>query len=351
MVAPIFQAVIVVVHVIDFDKDGSNLLVGFDNGMEDFQAPGFGEFLLLDMTYMMQQIIETNEPYDVAGLQSKPESTPPVLQDRNIDTLLMVPLRSRGDTIGIFGIMRDEPGMEFDQEDVLLAETIAGYVAGAIENSQLTQRLADTAVVKERNRIARELHDSVTQNLYTVATISDAIPDLWESHPEETHKALDSLRRLSRGALAEMRILLLELRPASLLEKSLGQLLQQLAESVEGRSRIQVTTSIVGDQIFPDDVQVTLYRIAQEALNNIIKHSEATRATIGLYQEPGQVTLRVSDNGRGIDPKMTAIGGFGLENMKERARQIHAKLTIASQPETGTEVSVIWQSDEEENNE
>ena len=174
---------------------------------------------------------------------------------------------------------------------------------------------------------------------------------MWESHPEETHKALDNLRRLSRGALAEMRILLLELRPASLLEKSLGQLLQQLAESVEGRSRIQVTTSVVGDQIFPDDIQLAVYRIAQEALNNVIKHSEATRAMIGLYHEPGQLTLSVRDNGCGIDPNMAVGGGFGLENMEERARQIHAKLTVASQPETGTEVSVIWQSDEEESNE
>lgn len=350
-VAPLFEAVTVIVNVVDFDRDETNLLVGFYNNGEDRHVPGIGEFLPFDTTHIIQQVLQTSEPFTVTGLQSRAEAAPLILVDRNIDALLMVPLRSRGDPIGILGIMRDETGTEFDEEDVLLAETIAGYVASAVENAQLTQQLADSAVVEERNRIARELHDSVTQNLYTVATISDAIPDLWESHPEETHKALENLRRLSRGALAEMRILLLELRPASLLEKTLGQLLQQLGESVEGRSRIQVTTSIVGDQIFPDDVQVALYRIAQEALNNVIKHSEATRAIIGLYHEQDQLTLSVRDNGRGIDPNMTVGGGFGMENMKERARQIDAKLTITSQLETDTEVSVVWRKDSEENNE
>ena len=216
-------------------------------------------------------------------------------------------------------------------------------------NTQLSHQLADTAVSEERNRIARELHDSVTQNLYTVATISDTIPDIWETHPEETHKALDNLRRLSRGALAEMRILLLELRPSSLLEKSLGQLLQQLGEGVEGRSRIQVTTSIVGDQVFPDDVQIALYRISQEALNNVIKHSEATQATIGLYCMPDQVTLSMRDNGRGFYVETMDYSGFGLENMQERARQIDAKLDIKSELNKGTEITVIWNQQDQEN--
>ena len=154
--------------------------------------------------------------------------------------------------------------------------------------------MADTAVAEERSRIARELHDAVTQNLFTVATIADAIPDLWESHPQETRQALDNLRRLSRGALAEMRILLLELRPSALLEKTLGKLLQQLGEGVEGRSRIQVITSVIGDQVFDSEVQIAFYRIAQEALNNVIKHSEATRVTIGLYNEADALKLSIT---------------------------------------------------------
>jgi two-component system nitrate/nitrite sensor histidine kinase NarX len=298
---------------------------------------------------MMQQVSHTGQALTAAGLLSQDEADSPLLTERHIDALLLEPLRSRGEIIGVLGILRDEPAAVFDETDVILAETIAGYVAAAIENTQLSQQLADAAVTEERNRIARELHDSVTQNLYTVATISDTVPDIWDTHPEETRKALNNLRRLSRGALAEMRILLLELRPSSLLEKSLGQLLQQLGEGIEGRSRIQATTSIVSDQIFPDDVQVALYRIAQEALNNVIKHSEATQATIGLYHVPDQVTLSVRDNGHGFDMQTMEYGGFGLENMQERARQINAKLDIKSELKKGTEITVIWQPQDQEN--
>ncbi|UCC54149.1 MAG: PAS domain S-box protein [Anaerolineaceae bacterium] len=349
MVAPLFNAAVVVVNVFDLETEAVNLLAGYDRDVVDGRAAGVGQTLPLVATRMMQQVSHTGQALTAAGLLSQDEADSPLLTERHIDALLLEPLRSRGEIIGVLGILRDEPAAVFDENDVILAETIAGYVAAAIENTQLSQQLTDAAVTEERNRIARELHDSVTQNLYTVATISDTVPDIWDTHPEETRKALNNLRRLSRGALAEMRILLLELRPSSLLEKSLGQLLQQLGEGIEGRSRIQATTSIVSDQIFPDDVQVALYRIAQEALNNVIKHSEATQATIGLYHVPDQVTLSVRDNGRGFDMQTMEYGGFGLENMQERARQIDAKLDIKSELKKGTEITVIWRPQDQEN--
>jgi signal transduction histidine kinase len=297
---------------------------------------------------MMGQVLESSEPLTATNMQSRQESLSPLLVQRQIDALLIVPLRSRGETIGALGILRDETGTTFTDADVVLAEAIAGYVAGAIENAQLTQQLAEAAVADERSRIARELHDAVTQNLFTVATIADAIPDLWDSHPQETRQALDNLRRLSRGALAEMRILLLELRPSALLEKTLGKLLQQLGEGVEGRSHIQVITSVIGDQVFDSEIQIAFYRIAQEALNNVIKHSEATRVTIRLYGEAEALKLSITDNGIGFNAE-TGRGGFGLENMHERARQIHADLAIKSELDNGTEVTVNWRPSGGEN--
>jgi len=351
IVAPLFDAAVVVVNVLKPERDAVHLMAGYDQEAENNIAPGVGEIIPLEITRMMQQVLHTNEPFSATNLQSKAETLSPLLVQRGIDALMIIPLRSRGEVIGLLGILRDALGTDFDQADINLAETISGYIAGAIENAQLTQQLAETAVAEERSRIARELHDSVTQNLYTVATISDAIPDLWDTHPKETREALENLRRLSRGALAEMRILLLELRPSSLLEKPLGQLLQQLGESVEGRSHIQVTTTITGNQSFPDNVQVALYRIVQEALNNVIKHSEATQVTIGLYQIANMVTLSVRDNGIGFDVETAVSGGFGLENMQERARQIDAKLSVDSMPDKGTEISTIWQTTEEDNHE
>jgi two-component system nitrate/nitrite sensor histidine kinase NarX len=341
-VAPLFAAAVVVVNVVDIENESIELLAGFDRDRVDGFAPGVGQILPLSTTRMVQQVFEGNEPLKATGLQSKPDELSPILKERRIDALLIVPLRSRGETIGVLGILRDKTETIFTDADVVLAEAIAGYVAGAIENAQLTQQLAETAVAEERSRIARELHDAVTQNLFTVATIADALPDLWDSHPKETRQALENLRRLSRGALAEMRVLLLELHPTALLEKPLGKLLQQLGEGLEGRSLIQVTTSIVADRILDAEVQIAFYRIAQEALNNVIKHSEATQVTIGLYGEKEALTLSIKDNGVGFAVDGGEIGGFGLGNMEIRAHQIDATLEIDSELGNGTEVSLGW---------
>ncbi len=356
IVAPLFDAPLVVINIFGHKQARVHLTAGYDRETKNHIAAGVGQTIPIETASMLQQVLQTEEPFIATGLQENADNISLILRERRIDALMLIPLRRRTEIIGVLGILRDQQETQFDHADVILAETVAGYVAGAIENTRLTQQLADTAVAKERSRIARDLHDSVTQNLYTVATISEALPDLWDTHPEESRKALGNLQKLSRGALAEMRILLLELRPTSILEKPLGQLLQQLGESVEGRSHIQVTTTIVGNQIFPDDVQVALYRIAQEALNNVIKHSEATQVTIGLYQVDEMVTLRVRDNGLGFE-KGTAVdqtavnGGFGLENIRERTRQIDAKLTIESKPEAGTEISIIWLAVQEETHE
>ena len=124
--------------------------------------------------------------------------------------------------------------------------------------------------------------------------------------------------------------------------------MQQLGEGVEGRSRIQVITSVIGDQVFDSEVQIAFYRIAQEALNNVIKHSEATRVTIGLYGEADALKLSITDNGIGFNAE-TGRGGFGLENMQERARQIQADFVIKSEIDNGTEVTVNWRPSNEEN--
>jgi signal transduction histidine kinase len=134
--------------------------------------------------------------------------------------------------------------------------------------------------------------------------------------------------RLAQGALAKMRALLLELRPSALLERPLGELLHQLANALLGRTRMAITTTVLGERPLPADVQVALYRIAQEALNNVVKHADASQARVDLSCEPAQVTLWVSDNGRG--------------SMRERASAIGAAFAIVSRPGQGTEGQVRW---------
>jgi signal transduction histidine kinase len=136
--------------------------------------------------------------------------------------------------------------------------------------------------------------------------------------------------------------LLLELRPAALEEQKLGVLLRQLTDGMMARTRISFTTTVVGDCSFPSEVQIALYRIAQEALNNVTKHSQASQATVSLDCQPNRTTMHISDNGQGFNPEDTQPHQLGLSIMRERAQAIGATLSIKSQPDQGAELVVTW---------
>jgi signal transduction histidine kinase len=201
------------------------------------------------------------------------------------------------------------------------------------------------AVVAERSRLARDLHDAVTQTLFSASLIAEALPSLWESDPEEGVQLLDELRRLSRGALAEMRTLLLELRPAALADTSLGDLLRQLAEAVTGRTGVPVAVHVEADGTLPADARLALYRIAQEALNNVVKHASAGKVQVSLRPagSEGAVELCIGDDGCGFDLSNVSPDHLGLGIMRERADAIGAHLDIQSEPGQGTQVKVVWQ--------
>jgi len=207
---------------------------------------------------------------------------------------------------------------------------------------RLAQRAAEAAVEEERNRLARDLHDAVTQTLFSASLIAEVLPRLWNRDKSEGQRRLTELRELTRGALAEMRTLLLELRPAALIEAELGDLLNQLAESITGRARVPVAVEQEGECDLPAEVKIALYRIAQEALNNVAKHAPSSRAEIHLRCQPDQMVLSIKDNGPGFDPDDLPPESMGLGIMKERAQAIGAELKIASQADQGTEVIVKW---------
>lgn len=211
-----------------------------------------------------------------------------------------------------------------------------------IERLQTTEGRLATVAADERNRLARDLHDAVTQTLFSASLISEVLPALWERNEDEGRKRLEEVRQLTRGALAEMRTLLLELRPSAIVEAELGQLLRQLAESINGRSRIPVTVEVDGQYGLPNDVKVALYRIAQEALNNIAKHAGASEARVSLRSRLGMVTLRVADNGHGFDVASIKAESLGLGIMRERAGDIGASLTVHSRVGEGTDIAVFW---------
>jgi len=276
-----------------------------------------------------------------------PEATLPTPGEYH--AVLGLPLSAGGVIHGGL-VLFDADEASMSEEDLVLASSLADQAALAIANAQLRDRAKEMAAAAERSRLARELHDAVTQMLFSASLIAEVLPDLWESDADEGRQLLQELRQLNRGALAEMRGLLLELRPSALVEAELGGLLQQLAETVTGRAGVPVRVVVEGQRQLPAEVHVGLYRIAQEALNNVAKHARATQATVRLRCCPGdggegrgRVELCISDDGVGFDPDSVSSDRLGLGSMRERAQLLGANLRIESKPGYGTRVTVAWQ--------
>jgi signal transduction histidine kinase len=236
----------------------------------------------------------------------------------------------------------------FDDTDLAVLQSLAHQVGAALENARLYEQAQEAAVMAERSRLARDLHDAVTQTLFSASLIAEAVPAAWELDQQEGRQLLSELRQLTRGALAEMRTLLLELRPASLIETPLGDLLRQLSEAAMGRVGIPVALTVEEDPTLPSDVHVALYRIAQEAMNNVVKHARAGQAELSLRSARDPVTggraveLEIRDDGRGFDAQDVPPDHLGLGIMRERAEAIGARLEVESGTGQGTRVRVTW---------
>ncbi len=263
--------------------------------------------------------------------------------------LIAVPLAAE-EVFGAITVYWQAP-RAFSGEDVDLAVAFGDQAALAIRNAQLRAQVEQAAAASERRRLAHDLHDSVTQVLFSVSLTAEVLPALWQRDRAEGERALEELRQLTRGALAEMRMLLLELRPSALQEARLDDLLSQLAAAFVARARVPIALDVEPDCDLPAEIRVAFYRIAQEALNNVAKHAEATQVALSMHCEPlgsaragRRATLRVSDDGQGFDLNEVALDRLGLGIMRERAEAIDAALQIDSQPGQGTRIAVTWRS-------
>jgi signal transduction histidine kinase len=200
----------------------------------------------------------------------------------------------------------------------------------------------EIATLAERERLAHELHDNVSQTLFSAGMIADALPILWENDQTMGQKNLEMLSVLIRGASAEMRALLLELNPPAFHNQTLGKLLETLVVAARARTQAAVSLKVADECQLTDEVTIAFHRIAQESLNNIAKHAEASEVFIDLSCTPQSVELRIQDDGRGFDPQAIPAGHLGIGIMHERARKIGATLKIESEPGSGTLVIVTW---------
>ncbi|UCC52879.1 MAG: GAF domain-containing protein, partial [Anaerolineaceae bacterium] len=224
-------------------------------------------------------------------------------QDTTVDSRVGIPLMVDNDIRGFLSIHNYEP-RQFSQDDVSLLQAFADQTAVALANINLYKQAQQVAAGAERERLARELHDAVTQSLFSANIISEALPLQWQQDPEAALENLQKLRQLIQGSLAEMRTLLLELRPGVLVETALEELLEQLIAAMISQSNVHFSLELESstNELLPPATQLTFFRVAQEALNNMVKHAEANQASLYLRRQPGRVELTIRDDGLGFNP-------------------------------------------------
>lgn len=258
---------------------------------------------------------------------------------------LCVPIIASGRVLAILNL-ESRRVSAFTDEDVGVLATAADVLASAIENARLYQRAQEAAVLEERSRLARDLHDSISQQLFSMTLTAQAARAQLEKNPARSAVQLERLQETATVALAEMRALIHQLRPPGLSDQGLIAALQQHVSALGHREGLTVHLDVRGEERYARGFEQAIYRIAQEALNNIIKHAGACSVAILLELQPEQIMLRVSDDGRGFD--LALVGGrgdggrhLGLTSMRERAAEIGGYLELRAQPDVGTDVVLI----------
>jgi len=259
-----------------------------------------------------------------------------------VRSLMWIPLVVRQQIIGILTIANATPDA-FRDRDTTLALGIARQAAVAIENARLHERTRQAAVLEERQRLARELHDSVTQALYGISLYAEAADRaLADGDIEPVATNLRDVRETTQEALGEMRLLIYELRPPFLEEYGLAAALRTRLKAVETRAGLVTDFESDGEDVqrLAPETEQELYRLAQEALNNVLKHAHAQRVRVRLAVDTDRTTLEVADDGVGFKPTSRGVDGFGLPGMRERAARLGGTLQVESSPGAGTRVRV-----------
>ena len=258
----------------------------------------------------------------------------------DLTALLAVPLHVNGGVIGVLDVVNKAGG--FTEEDVPVMSVFANQAAMAIEHARLQQQAEELAVLAERQRLARDLHDSVTQSLYSVTLYANAAAlALAAGKQDVTAGYLQELQETAQEGMRDMRLLIFQLHPPVLETEGVVAALQARLAAVEGRAGLQAELHVEGERRLPIAIESELYWIAQEALNNVRKHAAARHVIVHLHFTAATVSLDVSDDGVGFDPQaVPAIRRGGMRTIAERAARVGGKLIYKSTPGAGTRVKV-----------
>lgn len=341
-------------HACLFTLEDSTLITLAVRGIERLEKP-LPFRIRLNGKQTLESLFNEHHPIRIADLSSDEPSVKflrtllvndAAILLEGVQSWMWVPLAVKKRIVGGLGIAHAERNF-FSSHHADLAMTIANQAAITLVNAELYEHAQSLAALQERQRIAQNLHDAVNQSLFSAGLIAEVLPRLWDREPEEARSSLIDLRRLIRGAMAEMRTLLAELHPNALINTELGDLLLLLGNAFSGRTNIPVDVTINGERNLPSKTQVNLYCICQEALNNIAKHADASLVEIDMLLAPKGLELFIRDDGCGFDVSKASLPGhYGLKMIRERSEEIGAVMSIASQPGSGTEIKIIWSEKE-----
>ena len=260
----------------------------------------------------------------------------------NMRSFLGVPIVARGAVIAAFYLTDKEGAAEFSAEDERLIEMLAAHAAVAIENARLLERSRELSIVEERNRLARDLHDSVSQKLFGLVLSAEAASTLLGRDDGAASEQVARLGELAQEALAELRELIFELRPPSLEEEGLAAVLRKQVDMLRRVHGREIELRIAGGAKCAPESEAEVLRVAQEALNNALRHAEAERIELRMEARDGRLIVTVADDGVGFDPDAPGVRSrrLGLTSMEERARALGATLAVVSRPGEGTTVTL-----------
>jgi PAS domain S-box-containing protein len=342
-VADLFAASAVLITMLDREHSQVRLLASYTASL--IPEPGRERAFDLDDVPAFRQVVDQDKPLIVDTAQSSPLLTGmhDLLEALGTYACLLIPLRVHSDVIGVMTINCVRAECAFGTEEIDLAQTVASEIATAIENVRLYQQAQAIAVAQERHRLARELHDSVIQTLYSTVLLASGwrmTAEQGRLDPARTADHFQQVAEQSEQALKEMRLLLYQLRPPVLEQVGLVSALQQRLDTVEQRLSIDTRLLTTGEwDSLPPHVEEEFYDIAQEALNNALRHARARSIMVRLDRSEQQLALTVEDDGIGFDPKVSS-GGMGLRNMQERAAEIGAEFSLTTAPQQGAKIQV-----------
>lgn len=282
------------------------------------------------------RVLRTGQPQVSLHPEEDPRINPEMVRAGHWKSVIEAPLRAKDRVLGVL-VVATSGEDHFDDQHIRLLSHLASQAGLMLENARLHEKSKEVAILEERNRLARELHDSVTQVLFGLTLNLEAADGLLEKKPERAASLIKRSQEMAAEALAEMRSLIFELRPAALQEKGFAAALANHINLFRRRQGIDVSLALEDEERLPADVEFCLYRVAQEALHNVAKHARATRVMVSFKVQNGWASLTVVDDGLGFDPDQTAgAQSFGMLGMKERLAARGGVLKIVSTPGQGT---------------